>query len=235
MRKKGGIVVLIICAILFVLLRLIPIKKTAHEERVKEKPRVPYALLSHPWIVSQKGVTTVNPEMVRDLSATHTFCEGYGCQPSFLIETLQSLQGGIPFQFPADLYNVLCIVEFPHNCPYPFHVYKRLYLGESEIGFPFYLDVRVFEEGETIKEEVIRWHQARLDGEINLIFDSQQEVIFTSKGNPTQERAHGFGTGARGLFVDAKLHEGKLFVLYAEAPLTTFRQHESVFKQLIDR
>lgn len=235
MRKKSGLVVLIICVVLFVVLRLIPTQKTGHEERVKEKPLVPHALLNHPWILGQKGIMGVNSEMVRDLSAVHTFCQDYGCHPSFLIEALQDLQRGIPFRFPEGLYSVLCIVEFPHHSPYPFHVYKRLYLGESEFGFPFYLDVRVFEKGEENREAIIRWHQTRIEGDIEMYIDSEEEVSFISEGNPTEQRAHGFGEGARGLFVDAKLHEGKLFVLYAEAPLSTFKQHVSVFKQLIDR
>ena len=60
-------------------------------------------------------------------------------------------------------------------------------------------------------------------------------MSFISEGNPTDERAHGFGGGPRGLFVGAKLHEGKLFVLYAEAPLMTFKQHTSVFNQMMDQ
>jgi len=247
--KKRPWILFVICVAVFVTLRLLSTKKEPQEASEKTKPFVPEPvvvqndLLSHPWILTQPKVTELNIEMVRDLASLDEFCEEVRQQredlaheqiEEMLIRTLTMLQEQIPFALPESLYSVICITETPQEwvkAPIPFHVFKRLYLGEMEVGMPFYLDVRVFElEGESA-DDVIAWHLQTLDGEAVALNKS----AYISKGYRTRDSAHGFAKGERGLYVDFIEHGGRLFVLYAEAPLKTFQEQEPLFKQLVQR
>lgn len=218
----------------------------------KVKPIVPPAivventLLSHPWVLHQKGIKDINIEMDLDLRALkelsgeiNQYNHAYSCEQieEMLIATLLALQESIPFVLPTDLYSVFCIPETPqewHQAPAPFHVYKRLYLGENAMGIPFYLDVRVFELENCSAEELIAWHLQTLDGEAVLLHRSENRCVYTSNGLKKRESAHGFASGKRALFFDCIEMQGRLFVLYAEAPQETFQKYEPLFNQLVN-
>lgn len=242
-----------LCLVVFFGLRLLSFKKGSEEGNEKVRPVIPepvlvkHDLLCRPWVLAQPKVTTPNIEMVRDLSTLDELCEAVKKErPDFtheqielaLIKTLTSLQSQIPFELPEELYNVLCICETPLEWikpPIPFHVYKRLYLGEMEVGLPFYLDVRVFELEGFPAEDLITWHLETLEGEPELLHQSEQRVVYKVFGDRTREIAHGFAKGERGLYLDCIEEDGKLFVLYAEAPVQTFKEQESLFKQLLQK
>lgn len=251
--KKNSWILIILCAVVFIALRLIPIVREHREEVERAKPAIPEPvlvqrnLLSHPWVKTQPNILQPNVEMVRDLAAFDELCEAVGRQrgdwtyeqiQAVLIKTLTSLQKEIPFTFPEELYNVYCISETPLDWikpPAPFHVYKRLYLGETDAGMPFYLDVRVFELGSCSAEKLIKWHLEMLDGEPEPLLVSENRTAYVMSGERKCETAHGFAQGERGIFVEFLERGEKLYVLYAEGPIKTFKENESIFKQLTQR
>lgn len=252
MKKKAQWILFVICLTVFVALRLLSVNREPQEAGEKIRPVVPEPvlvekaaqnLLSHPWVRAQPNLAKVNPEMERDLAAFDELCEALCRQrsdwpreqiQSVLINTLTSIQKQIPFHLPEDLYNVYCISEAPDDWmkpPAPFHVYKRLYLGEMEVGLPFYLDVRVFELGSVSADDVVQWHLEMLDGEPSLLYKSAKRSVYAASGERTRESAHGFAQGERGLFIDCLARDGKLYILYAEAPIKTFKENEFIFKE----
>ncbi len=244
MKKRFSWILFVVCLAIFVALRLLPAKKGASEVTEKVRPIVPAPILSHPWLDTQPNVMRPNLEMMRDLSLLSEICDSLHSEltheqiETSLIQTLTALQAQIPFTLPQELYSVLCISEPLLDTikpPVPFQVYKRLYLGETVIGFPFYLDVRVFELDRCGSEELIAWHLETLDGEPSCLYQSDNRAIYTSSGERTRATAHGFATGKRGLFFECLEHKGRLFVLYAEAPIKNFKEHESLFTQLAQR
>lgn len=251
--KKGIFVA--VCFALFLTFRLLPIRHNHAETIEKTKPYLPEpvmvkkdplallplardcetarcyfdSLLSHPWIQSQPQVRELNIEMVRDLSTleeiSHEISEDI---TNVCIQALIQLQNEIPFNLPKDKYNVLCIPQATVKAPASYSIFQRLYLGESEVGLPFYLDVRVFELENCSADEIISWHLQALDGEVL----SLGESVYISKGYPTRETAHGFAKSMRGQYVAFFEKEGQLFVLHAEAHLKTFQKHELLLRQL---
>ncbi len=185
--------------------------------------------------------------MVRDLSALEQFCEQVCVQKAdytmeqvedAVIQILTALQESVPYELPDNLYNVICIGEMPSDwieAPAPFHVYKRLYLGDTELGFPAYLDVRVFEPGDCPVEDLIAWHLHALDGEPVCLHRSAKRSVYFSNGFRVRNTAHGFAQEERSLFLDCIEKGGQLFVLHAEAPLEVFNQHKTLFEQLIQK
>jgi hypothetical protein len=118
-----------------------------------------------------------------------------------------------------------------------FHVHKRLYLGETELGLPFYLDVRVFELDTNQSEEIIVWHLTLLDGRKEELLTTKERKAFLCYGRRNASYAdttHGFAAlqEERALFLDFYEKENRLYVCYAEAPLTTFNQHATLFRSL---
>jgi len=198
-----------------------------------QKPQIPHATVvikEHPWLQLQPLVSKDNPAFYKDLEKIHeisTQIEQYSEQELTLalMETLLELQKEIPFSFPEYLYNVLYIEEPPTDAPAPFHVYKRLYLGESELGIPFYMDVRVFDLNFASKEEVIDWHLGILNGEQRNLEGKSGCVIYGLRNGDYKDFSHGFASflGERGLYLDFVEKENFLYVTYAESSAETFR------------
>lgn len=220
-------------------LTLLPVNRESHSAHQFFEP-----LLSHPWIQMQPAVNQLNIEMIRDLCALEEFCERLGKEEGLspkqieemAICTLIKLQEEIPFKFPESLYNVIFITESPEYTVKPpglFHVYKRLYLDDSEMGIPFYLDVRVFQSEKVSLDEVINWHLQILDGEPEVLYQSDNRIVFKKMGCRERETAHGFARGKRGLYADFLQSGDKLYVLYAETSLKTFYKNETLFNQLV--
>ncbi|MCH9626024.1 MAG: hypothetical protein S4CHLAM123_12130 [Chlamydiales bacterium] len=198
----------------------------------QKKPQIPDAAVvikEHPWLQLQPFVQKDNPAFYQDLEKIHeisTQIEQYSEQELTLalMETLLELQKEIPFFFPEHLYNVLYIEEPPTDAPAPFHVYKRLYLGESELGIPFYMDVRVFDLNFASKEEIIDWHLGILRGEKSTLENMSGYVIYGLRNEDYKDFSHGFASflGERGLYLDFIEKENFLYVAYAESSAETF-------------
>lgn len=227
-----------LCVTIFLVFRFLGVSQSRVEVLPSAKPSLPEPKIvkkEHPWLSLQPDVQGAHMEIVRDLEKLYTFSSQI--DPNILIQTLLALQSEIPFTFPDHLYNVLCITEEPLPTPAPFHVYKRLYLGETELGLPFYLDVRVFELANVSIEEIISWHLTILDGMPKKLLEEENHVSYLCFGNRNQDRpdtTHGFAAlqGERGLFLDFIEKEGRLYVAYAEAPLSTFKKHLDLFEQV---
>ncbi len=223
----------VLCLGIFIALRFAAAQRHSPEVYEKRKPVVPEAvsvqntLLLHPWIATQPKINQLNAEIVRDLERLDVVCTKAGMEPGLLITTLNRLQKQIPFKLPDTFYSLICLPDTS-----PFHVYKRLYLGDTEMGMPFYLDVRVFELEEASAHELIAWHLDLLEGGREELYRSENRAVYLSSGRRKRDDAHGFEMGQRGLFVDFLEKEGRLFVLYAEGPLSTFREYQSLFNQL---
>ncbi len=237
---------LVICLVLFTVLRLLAKKSHKEDSFENERPSVPAPvvvqndfLLLHPWIQAQPGIKELNKEIVRDLGMLREVCESVKKIPAqkverALIETAAKLHAQVPISFPNSLYNVICIPDHAWvSAPLPFQVFQRLYLGDMETGLPFYLDVRVFEASGKEAEEVIAWHLKTLDGKPTALHRSTHRAIYTLTGSRTRETAHGFATGQRGLYLDCIQEKERLFVLYAEGSLSAFEKQDFLFKQLI--
>ncbi len=113
----------------------------------------------------------------------------------------------------------------------------KVYLGETALGLPFYLDVRQFELKGGSSNELIAWYLDLLEGPYEELFVSDQRKIYVRKGarNPSHsDTTHGFAAmqGERGLFLDCYIEGGKLYMCSAEAPLETFQEHEEFFRSL---
>jgi hypothetical protein len=232
-----------LCVAIFLVLRLHTLSnKHPPLTRKIEKPALPAPILvtqDHPWLKIQPAVTGAALEIVRDMEKIRHLSTAIPELSekeiaSILMERLLSLQATIPFTFPDSLYNVLCITESEGGEPAPFHVYKRLYLGETELGLPFYLDVRVFELGAITPEEIIAWHLNILEGSCEELPATEGETTFLCRGKRAPNRAdttHGFASlqGERALFLKFCEKENRLYVCYAEAPLTTLNRYLSFF------
>lgn len=169
-------------------------------------------ILTHPWIAKQTALKMVVPEMVRDVEAIATFCANYPqCDleelTTNLIETLEPLQENLPLALPKSLYNVLWIAEKPTSCPFQFRVVKRLYLGESRLGFPIYLDVRQFDEADA--KAVIDWHQAQVAADF---ISYGKGMVATGEGKMP---GHGWDVSDRVVYLQWGENDQKLYVAYA--------------------
>lgn len=190
---------------------------------------------AHPWLSLQPLVIGAEREIARDLEKVHELSLEIGdiseeTLTYFLTQTLTELQKELPFTFPAHLYNVLMIPEAPRVGPDPFQIYKRLYLGETELGLPFYLDVRRYHLEGKKKDTIISWYLSLIEGELEKVKDSDQALAYVIRGKRNEDQLsapHGFAQflGERGLFLLFVQQGDQLFVCYAEASLSTFQQH----------
>jgi len=113
-------------------------------------------------------------------------------------------------------------------------------LGETELGLPFYLDVRLFELKGTSAEEILAWHLNVLqEGReaFKVVYETENRKIYQGQGYRLTEPidpSHGFAAvqGERGIYLDYLELEERLFVIYAEAPLKTFEKHTLLFQKL---
>ncbi len=213
-------------------------------------------IFSHPWIKSQEEVKEISFEMWRDIENIRKISEAivsnaanYGKESfseekvtEIIISSLSCLQEELPFTFPKSYYNVLSINEFaPLWCstPIPFKVYKRLYLDETPLGTPFYLDVRKFPIVEKSQiDEIITWHLDLFrDPSVLIKQPVPQGVAFLGRGlrNVDKDSSHGFAAeqGDRGLFLYFIQKEDALYLSIADAPWEIFEKHLSLFKSVL--
>ena len=232
---------------IFLSLRLISIstKETPVTYKI-DKPTLPppgTIIPTHPWLLSQPFVQEANLEIKRDLEKIRHLSEQLPNLSeeeltNLMMTKLLALQATIPFTFPNTFYNVLCISASEGQIPAPFCVFKRLYLGETELGLPLYMDVRVYDLDSAKSEEIMTWHLNALEGNREELHFSEQRKAFLCRGKQNSHRkdtTHGFAAlqGDRGLFLDFYSLDNRLYVCYAEAPLVTFTKYESIFRNLI--
>ena len=246
MRKSKQWILFILCVGVFLALRMHSISKSSPPQSSElERPSLPQPTVmsdKHPWLQMQPFVKNADVEIQRDLEKVHTFSAQVDELSEedvtyFLIEALISLQTQIPFHFPRDLYNVLCIPDTSSKGLAPYHIYQRLYLGESDLGLPFYLDVRVFELENISVEEVVNWHLSTLEGDVEQLCCEENHSVYILKGTRKpcqQDMTHGFAQllGERGLFLHFLQKDNRLFVCYAEAPYQTFEKNLDFFRDL---
>ncbi|MCH9608992.1 MAG: hypothetical protein S4CHLAM45_02670 [Chlamydiales bacterium] len=190
------------------------IKKDRVEHFEIKRPTLPSPQFSHPWIAKQK-VGAYLPEMERDIELLEAFCDKRGEDITpLLITMLTALQAEIPFLFPENLYNVLCITDVQNRCPFDYRVYKRLYLGDTDLNMPMYLDVRVFDVKKEDVSAVIQWHATLLNGAVERL----GEGVLVKGGYTEIDYSHGFAP-QRALFLLPHYQEGKLYLLYSDVPL----------------
>lgn len=114
----------------------------------------------------------------------------------------------------------------------------RVYLGETALGLPFFLDVRQFELKGVTSTELITWHLDLLEGPCEEIYISDQRKVYIRKGVRNAHRldtTHGFAPlqGERALFLDCFQVGDRLFMCTAEAPWETFQKHEPFLRSLV--
>lgn len=214
-------------------------------------------ILNHPWIAMQTEVKEISMEMIRDLSLLKEVssfvmeqAENEGKEVpseevivSVLIPMLQELQVALPLDVPKNYYSVLCIPEMlqKEEAPYPYYVYKRIYLDENDLGLPFYLDVRVFDHTqEDDLERILDWHCSYYD-ETQTVFQStgsEKAVTFLGHGYPKKNLrslSQGFTSMQkdRGIFICATAKEDHIYVAFAEAPWSTFEKHLPFFEKVL--
>lgn len=209
----------------------------------QKRPKIPNPIIfAHPWISCQPGVTSVNPEMQRDVALLEEFYAHLSNAPNLteLMGTLIGLQKNIPFSFPSDLYNVLFITDAkqPSSCPCPYQIYQRLYLGDGALGLPLYLDVRVFDlKGEQKEkvDQILTWHLSEIGFDKKEFLVDDQTFAFLGTGKAIGEGAHGFAKlmGERGLFLLAKMQNDKLYVATTNARVTDFEKNKDLFLNLL--
>jgi len=224
------------------------LKKTPPVSYSIEKPKIPEPVtlnFEHPWLQRQPKIKGAAIEVVRDLEKIRLLSASSSAiteeaLTQLMMEQLLLVQQDIPFIFPEELYNVLCITESKEETPATFLTFKRLYLGETELGMPFYLDVRVFDLHTCAMENVVDWHLKILNGSYEEIPTAFGQKAFVCKGKRTttnQDASHGFAAlqGDRGLFLEFYEKEKRLYVCYAEAPLTTFERYIPLFMNLVGK
>jgi len=169
----------------------------------------------------------------------------FGDDLTMIITQIDYMQSKIPFSTPENLYSVLNLPDlsaYSRNIPFTPRLVKRLYLGESELGFPLYLDVRRADGAS--KEEVIAWHLNLLEtgpaafhkvksGEKK---DKMDEEIYLGRGDYKAESdpTHGLAREDRAIYLHFKevanggeSRQGKeLYYLYFDGPHAEFEQHQ---------
>ncbi len=248
-RKKVQSLCFLVCALSFIVLRWVAVtQKNTVSHQTHVKPDVPAPVLitqQNPWLHVQPKVQGGALEIVRDIERVRALCKNLngiseGELTALLMNKLLPLQGSIPFAFPDQLYNVLCICGTESERVAPFKILKRLYLGETELGLPFYLDVRAFELSALSVDEIISAHLNILDGrfeELNVSKDRKAYLCRGKRSSQVEDPTHGFAQNAseRALFLDFIEKDGHLYVCYAESTLKTFFQHASVFQYLVNQ
>ncbi len=225
-------------------------------------------ILEHPWVKLQTGLTHVTHAMVDDitsLSEGHDELNKYRAKAGLpttsfedesrsLIATIQEIQATLDplnLQFPHDRYSVLNIPETApelYSTLLPFQVYKRVEMGETELGIPVFLDVRVFDisqqQSAEAKQEAIQsiidWHAKLLRNSAQHFkaYAASDALVLIGRGDRDRSHfdgGHGFATKDRGVLL-AFLTDGKhLFVLDLDAPWKDVEGQEKAFKEIINR
>ncbi len=225
-------------------------------------------VVTYPWIRLQSGLTHVTDGMVADVRSleqgheelnkrrkqaglpTNTFEQ----ESDRLISTIQEIQATIEplkLAFPNNLYSILNIppaAPLSYTTPLPFDIYKRVELGETDLGIPYYLDVRVFDisrlQSQTAKDAVIQaiinWHLGLLQGgeKAFSILQGKDTLVLLGHGDRNRDHfdgTHGFASHDRGVFL-AFFSDGRhLYVLHADAPWSTLKNNKNLFLQVVNR
>jgi len=122
--------------------------------------------------------------------------------------------------FPNHGYNV---ISLPESSPYK--IIKRLYLDQTPLGSPFYLEVRRYDKSNTT--QIKEWTLSLLTSPFQEI-PGKKYPAFLGRGDRNQELydpSHGFSVADRGIFTAFIEDETTLFILYADAPWETFEPH----------
>lgn len=212
-------------------------------------------VLSHPWVLEQNEVKELSYAMVEDVNNitswyNHLYQEAQQKNIPIaserevlrlLTQSLKNLQGTLPFQFPPSYYNVISLEKSDHesfNTLPPFEIYQRIYMDQTELGFPFYLEVKVFSlEDENDSKETILWHLGLLEPNSFESYTTSQGVAYLGKGwkNSAKDLSHGFANlqGERGVFLYFIQKDKILYLAVADGPWNTFEKHIKFFKNLL--
>lgn len=203
------------------------------------------SISNHPWLQIQPAARSSVLEIGRDLGKIGEIAQSIPRLSEeeltqLLMNKLLSMQEQIPFIFPEELYNVLWIPKSDVAEPSPYQILKRLYLGETELGLPFYLDVRLFDLNRATRDDLVSWHLELLKGTQQLLRQSENRSTYLCRGirNPVRaDTTHGFAAlqGERALYLDFFEQGSQLFVCYAEAPLKIFQIYEPLLRAINTR
>ena len=130
-----------------------------------------------------------------------------------LFSALDRMEREIPFNFSQDLYTLRCLPEPTSD----FEVHKRMHLGDSSLGVPIYLDVRVYQMR---KDQVLQKLFAAIEGTFERV-PSEEGACYIGRGQRLfEESTHGFAAalGERGVFFHLVEQDDRIFVTYSEAP-----------------
>lgn len=201
-------------------------KKDRIEHFEHVKPAVLAPIASHPWIALQT-TSEIVPEMVRDLEKVDAYvAESRDDALPILIRTLIALQAEVPFHFPEELYNVLYITAPPKK-GYPYYrIIKRVYFGDTHLGMPMYLDVRVFDADKSELSKIVDWHFQTIKGE----FTPCGEGFIGTGAYVDEDSSHGFAKD-RALFIFPHMIHDRLFVLYSDVPI----ENENALRDIAER
>jgi len=200
---------------------------SCQEEPIRPFPKGPVLpppvvyedILDHPWLKQQTGVEEILPAIVEDVRSIQRLNIPWE-QIQKKYDELQKEIHTLPVTWPSYWYQVLQIPPASS-----FRIYRRMLVGENHLGFPIYLDVRVFElKDATQVAEILDWHFKLLKDEPFQKIDPYPNV-FVGRGdhntllfNPT----HGIASKDRGIFLAYFLKNQKLFVLFLDAPWFDF-------------
>jgi hypothetical protein len=196
-------------------------------------------VVRHPWVKRQPGLKELNREMVEDIEkfkSTYKMLAESARQegksfPSYEefndnvvrdYETLEREMLALPIEFPADHYQVLML---------PKNVYKRVYVDDTALGIPFYIDVKVYELSK--KDEVIEWHWKVLKGGKQAFENFKSGFIGRGdRDSDHYDPSHGLATRDRGVFLAFYPVGSKLFVVYSDAPWGDISKHLDLYRSL---
>ncbi len=225
-------------------------------------------VIDHPWIRQQPGLVALTDSMVSDIRSLKEGHEllnqrrkeaglpetSFEQETSTIVTTIEEIQNSLAplhLAFPTGLYSILNIPltsASPYNTPLPFDIYKRVELGQTSLGVPYYLDVRAFDltklDSQAAKEAavqaIINWHQRLLKPGAPAFTALQGKDTLVLLGHGERDRdhfdgSHGFATNDRGVFL-AFFNDGRhLYVLHADAPWQNLQDKKDLFLKVVNR
>lgn len=127
-----------------------------------------------------------------------------------IYSALEVMESSIPFTFASKYYSLRCL---PNPCS-PYEVHKRIHLGDSSLGIPIYLDVRVYKES---KDFVLENLFSSFEGEF-YERNCDRGISYIAFGKGDKAAGHGLARnlGERALFFHLVEAHNCCYVAYVE-------------------
>lgn len=219
-------------------------------------------LWKHPWLKRQPHVTEMSPVIQNDLHGIDSMCrqvakqrEAAGFPPGSIEEDLATILKQVDqLQRPLKAlhlkpdrswYSVLSLPDTPQSqypTPVGFHIHQRLHVDNTDLGFPVFLDLRVFQLDQAPFHErvdtIVTWHKDLLDNPDNSFrnYEISDWKVLVGRGDHNTDHfnpTHGIASDNRGIFLAYKRIDDKLYLLYMDAPREIFDKHQTKLMAMI--